>query len=87
MFGLYENEGITVTGVDDVQELQKSVMNQCEQMELMSVIREGKPTLAAELLFGLYPQAFFPQLGIIAISVPGTEIGDTDIDGSRFIDN
>lgn len=56
-------------------------------LELMSVIREGKPTLAAEFLFGLYPQAFFPQLGIIAVSVPGTEIGDTDIDGSRFIDN
>ena len=200
VFGLYENEGFAVTGVNDVQELQKNVMNQCEQMEppvravftvaeidgknvvsaeippidiserpcfykgrgrlkgsyvrvgeadqhmseyevysfeayrkkyqddirpverttitslntdklneylkllktdkpnlsnlednqileLMSVIREGKPTLAAEFLFGLYPQAFFPQLGIIAVSVPGTEIGDTDIDGSRFIDN
>ena len=50
-------------------------------------MREGKPTLAAEFLFGLYPQAYFPQLGIIAVSVPGTEVGDTDIDGSRFIDN
>lgn len=200
VFGLYESENFAVTGVDNVQELQKSVMNQCEQMEppvravftvaeidgksvvsaeippiditerpcfykgrgrlkgsyvrvgesdqhmseyevysfeayrkkyqddirtvdraavtslnadklddylkrlktdkpnlssledsqileLMSVIREDKPTLAAEFLFGLYPQAFFPQLGIIAVSVPGTEIGDTDIDGSRFIDN
>ena len=200
VFGLYESEGFTVSGVDDVQELQKNVMNQCMQMEppvravftvaeidgknvvsaeippiditerpcfykgkgrlkgsyvrvgeadqpmseyevysfeayrkkyqddiriveraeitslsgdklenylkllktdkpnlgnledgqimeLMSVIRENKPTLAAEFLFGLYPQAFFPQLGIIAVSVPGTEVGDTDIDGSRFIDN
>ena len=200
VFGLYEGDSFAVTGVDDVQELQKSVMNQCEQMEppvravftvteidgknvvsaeippiditerpcfykgkgrlkgsyvrvgesdqhmseyevysyeayrkkyqddirpveraeisslnneklaeylkllkadkpnlsriedgqimeLMSIIRENKPTLAAELLFGLYPQAFFPQLGIIAVSVPGTEIGDTDTDGSRFIDN
>ena len=200
VFGLYEGDSFAVTGVDDIQELQKSVMNQCEQMEppvravftvaeidgknvvsaeippiditerpcfykgkgrlkgsyvrvgesdqrmseyevysyeayrkkyqddirpveraeisslnneklaeylkllkadkpnlsriedgqimeLMSIIRENKPTLAAELLFGLYPQAFFPQLGIIAVSVPGTEIGDTDTDGSRFIDN
>ncbi len=200
IFGLYESENFAVTGVDNVQELQKSVMNQCEQMEppvravftvaeidgksvvsaeippiditerpcfykgkgrlkgsyvrvgesdqhmseyevysfeayrkkyqddirtvdraavtslnadklndylkrlktdklnlsslddsqileLMSMIREDKPTLAAEFLFGLYPQAFFPQLGIIAVSVPGTEIGDIDIDGSRFIDN
>jgi len=200
VFGLYENDGFSITGVDDVQKLQKSVMNQCEQMEppvravftvveidgknvvsaeippidvadrpcfykgkgrlkgsyvrvgdsdqhmneyevysfeayrkkyqddvriverasisslsqdkveeylkllkkdkpnlsnleddrileLMSIIREGKPTLVSEFLFGLYPQAFFPQLSIIAISVPGTEVGDTDIDGSRFIDN
>ena len=56
-------------------------------LELMSIMREDKPTLAAEFLFGLYPQAHFPQLGIIAVSVPGTEIGDTDIDDSRFIDN
>ncbi len=33
IFGLYENENFTVTGVDDVQALQKSVMEQCEQME------------------------------------------------------
>lgn len=55
--------------------------------ELMSVQKDDKPTLAAQMLFGLYPQAYFPQLGIIAVSVPGTEIGETDIDGSRFIDN
>ena len=56
-------------------------------MELMSLCRNDYPTLAAEMLLGLYPQAYFPQLGIIAVSVPGTEIGETDIDGSRFIDN
>ena len=56
-------------------------------LELMSITSSGKPTLAAELLFGLYPQAFFPQFSIIAVSVPGTEIGETDTDGSRFIDN
>lgn len=55
--------------------------------ELMSVQKDDKPTLAAQMLFGLYPQAYYPQLGIIAVSVPGTEIGETDIDGSRFIDN
>lgn len=200
VFGLYESEGFSVTGVDDVQALQKSVMEQCNEMEpavravfttaviegknvvsaeippvditmrpcyykgkgrvkgsfvrvgdsdqhmteyevysyeayrkkyqddirtieradissldknklddylrklkldkpnlshlddetimsLMSIVNQGKPTITAELLFGLYPQAYFPQLGIIAISVPGDEVGDTDIDGSRFIDN
>lgn len=55
--------------------------------ELMNIQKDGHSTLAAQMLFGLYPQAFFPQLGIIAVSVPGTEIGETDIDGSRFIDN
>ena len=56
-------------------------------IELMSIEKNGHPTLAAELLLGSYPQAYFMQLGIIAVSVPGTEIGETDIDGSRFIDN
>ena len=55
--------------------------------ELMSIIKDGKPTLSAELLFGLYPQAFFPQLGIIATAVQGTEMGDVAEDGSRFADS
>ena len=56
-------------------------------MELMSVERDGKPTLTAELLWGLYPQAFFPQLGIIATAVQGTEYCEPQPDGSRFSDN
>lgn len=64
-----------------------SNLEDAQILELMSILREGKPTLAAEMLFGLYPQAFFPQLGIIAVSVPGTQIGDVDMDGSRFIDD
>lgn len=56
-------------------------------MELMSVVKDGKPTLSAELLFGLYPQAFVSQLSIIAVSVPGTQIGDVDADRVRFLDN
>ena len=192
VFGLYENEGFKVTGVSDVQALQKKVMEQCNQMEppvravftsieidgkyvvsaeippidiserpcfnkakgrikgsyirvgdadipmteyeiysyeayrkkyqddiriveradmsslntpklenylfrlkenkpnlaqLMSVERDGKPTLTAELLWGLYPQAFFPQLGIIATAVQGTEYCEPQPDGSRFSDN
>lgn len=56
-------------------------------LELMSMVKEGNPTLAAVLLFGDYPQAYFPQLSIIAISVPGKEIGETGLEGERFIDN
>ena len=44
--------------------------------ELLSITREGKLTLFAVLLFGLYPQAYFPQLSILATVVEGTAVGD-----------
>ncbi len=56
-------------------------------LELMGVTYEGTPTLAGILTFSRYPQTYFPQLCITAVAVPGTEIGDTDYDGARFIDN
>ena len=56
-------------------------------LELMGVTYEGKPTLAGIMTFSRYPQTYFPQLCITAIVVPGTQIGDTDEDGVRFIDN
>ena len=55
--------------------------------EMLNITRDGVPTLAAVMNFGLYPQGFFPQLGITAIVVPGAEIGDVDQDAARFIDN
>ncbi len=55
--------------------------------EMTSILRGGKVTLAALLLFGVYPQAYFPQFSIIATSVPGTEIGLTDDQGHRFLDS
>ena len=55
--------------------------------ELMSITVNGKYTLATTILFGLYPQAYFPQLCIIATAIPGTEIGAIGKDEERFIDN
>ena len=55
--------------------------------ELMSIKRDGKITLSATLLFSPYPQAYFPQLCITAIVVPGTEMGDLGEAGERFLDN
>ncbi len=55
--------------------------------EMLSILRDGHPTLAALMNFGIYPQAYFPQLGITAIVVPGTEIGDTTESDVRFLDN
>jgi ATP-dependent DNA helicase RecG len=55
--------------------------------ELMSITRNREVTLSALLLFCPYPQAFCPQLGIIATVVPGLEIGEESEDGARFLDN
>lgn len=55
--------------------------------ELMDVVRKGKPTLAAVMNMGIYPQGFMPQLCITAVVVPGDDIGDTDEQDIRFLDN
>jgi ATP-dependent DNA helicase RecG len=55
--------------------------------ELMSITRNNEVTLSSTMLFSPYPQAYFPQLCITAIAVPGTEIGDTGDLGERFLDN
>ena len=55
--------------------------------ELMSVTRNGEMTLSATMIFSPYPQAYFPQLCITAIAVPGTEIGNLGDFGERFLDN
>lgn len=62
-------------------------LNTEQAYEMLNICRGGVPTLAAVMNFGIYPQGFFPQLGITAIVVPGTEIGDIDKDAARFIDN
>ena len=55
--------------------------------ELMSVTRNEEVTLSATMIFSPYPQAYFPQLCITAIAVPGTEIGNLGDSGERFLDN
>ncbi|MCI5578698.1 MAG: putative DNA binding domain-containing protein [Oscillospiraceae bacterium] len=47
----------------------------------------GKPTLAGVMLFSPYPQGFFPQLCVTAVSIQGTEMGSDNEVGERFIDN
>ncbi len=55
--------------------------------ELMSITRNHEVTLSAALLFGLYPQAYFPQVCITAVAVPGSELGQLGDFGERFLDN
>ena len=45
------------------------------------------PTLAGTLIFGEYPQTFYPQLFIASAVIPGIELGDVGQNGERFIDN
>jgi len=56
-------------------------------LQLQGITENSKPTIAGLMLFGIYPQAFFPQSCITAIVIPGTEIGVIGIEGERFIDN
>ena len=55
--------------------------------ELMGITYDGVPTIAGVMTFSRYPQAYFPQLSVTAVAVPGTQIGDEGPEGERFIDN
>lgn len=58
-----------------------------QAFEMLAITRDGAPTLASILNFGVYPQGYFPQLAITAVAVPGTQIGDTGPNAERFLDN
>ncbi len=58
-----------------------------EILELMGILNDGVPTLAGLMTFSKYPQSYFPQLCITAVSLPGTEQGELGVTGERFIDN
>ena len=58
-----------------------------ELLELMGIAYNGHLTLAGLMTFSKYPQAYFPQLCITAVSLPGTEQGIVGEDNERFIDN
>ena len=64
-----------------------SVLSDEKIYELMSITHDGMVTLSSVLLFCRYPQAFFPQLCIIATVLPGEDIGEIGETGERFIDN
>lgn len=64
-----------------------SVMEDEEIYELMSIKRNDEITISAVLNFSPYPQAYFPQLCITAIVVPGNEVGVIGEQGERFLDN
>lgn len=64
-----------------------SMLSEEQAYEMLGLTRDGIPTLAAILNFGLYPQGYFQQLAITAIVVPGKELGEVSADNARFLDN
>jgi len=58
-----------------------------ELLDINSLVDSGIPTLVYVMLFSIYPQAILPALCINAVVVPGYEIGETTVEGARFIDN
>ena len=56
-------------------------------LELLGILQNGKATLTGWILFNDYPQSLFPQFSVTAVVIPGTQIGETDTQGARFIDN
>jgi len=64
-----------------------SAMPNEEIYELMSITCRKEITISSVLNFCPYPQAYLPQLCIIAIVVPGNEIGMLGQQGERFLDN
>ena len=64
-----------------------AVIPENQQYEFAGITQNGQLTLTALLLFGIYPQAYYPQLGVIATCVPGNEMGQVDASGARFTDS
>lgn len=62
-------------------------MTDVKIQKLQGFTINGNPTLAGIILFAEYPQAYYPQLCITAVSIPGTEMSMTGSVGERFLDN
>ena len=62
-------------------------VSESEILEFMGIVKDNALTLAGLMTFLMYSQAYFPQLCITAVSLPGTEQGEIGDDGERFIDN
>lgn len=54
---------------------------------LANILRDGKATIWSTLMFSPYPQAYFPQLSITAVVIPGEKLEDIPVNGPRFLDN
>lgn len=84
------NEETLDTYIDSIKQDRENLTTNTtrdEILELMGITIDGKWTLAAVMVFSKYPQAYFPQLCITAVVVPGTQIGEIGDNDERFIAN
>lgn len=68
----------------DKSNLQDNISDD-DLLELMGITVNSIPTLSGVLTFSKYPQAYLPQLSIIAAVIPGTKMGDLGPNNERFI--
>lgn len=57
-----------------------------ELFHTLNLKAEDRPPLLAMLLFGIWPQAYFPCLHVCATAFPGREVGELGFAGERFTD-
>ena len=62
-------------------------LNDSDILEQYEVLRGDKPTVAGVLAFSRYPQRHFPRMSVTAVVIPGLQMGGTDAEGARFLDN
>ncbi|WP_047258737.1 ATP-binding protein [Corynebacterium uterequi] len=55
-------------------------------LKRLKILADGRPTLAALLALGEYPQQFFPRLSVTFALFPGTTKGDI-VSGERLLDS
>lgn len=66
----------------------KTQVGQLLALEIVGQDDQGvHPTLAGLLVFGLWPQRFYPALMITFVRYPGVEAGGKGPRGERFLDN
>lgn len=89
LFGLDEGKDFSIVGVGNAQRLQEELTH-LASAEMEPALRPQfvvRPTLAGLLMFGKYPQEFFPQLMITFLQYYGTTEDEHTPRGERFMDN
>jgi len=64
-----------------------SVVSDAEIPEKMGLVKGGRPSLTALMVFCSCPQVYLPQLCITAVVLPTGSKGASDPEGARFVNN